>query len=208
MFSRSVKATSSERARALPGDELIPEAMGSLTHAITISRPRAEVWPWLAQMGAGSRAGWYSYDLLDNGGRRSAERILPELQNLPIGTLFPALPGFTEGFHLLQCEPGHHLVLGFRGAPEGAPITTWSFLLEETNQGCTRLIVRARAAHSRNSHRQPWWGGKRIIRLTHFIMQRKQLLGIARRVEESAPETKGNGRGREFEPSIDRPMAS
>ena len=31
-------------------------------------------------MGAGSRAGWYSYDLLDNGRRPSATRLVPELQ--------------------------------------------------------------------------------------------------------------------------------
>jgi hypothetical protein len=37
------------------------------------------VWPWLAQMGAGSRAGWYSYDVLDNRRRSSATRIIPAL---------------------------------------------------------------------------------------------------------------------------------
>ena len=57
MFYRSVRATRPERTRDLPGDQLIPEPIGSLTHAITIPCPRREVWPWLAQMGAGSRAG-------------------------------------------------------------------------------------------------------------------------------------------------------
>ena len=48
------------------GDNLIAEPLVSLTHAITIDRPARNVWPWLSQMGAGSRAGWYSYDVLDN----------------------------------------------------------------------------------------------------------------------------------------------
>jgi hypothetical protein len=68
-WARSVRATPQERTRALPGDELIENPIGSLHHAITIRRARHEVWPWLAQMGASSRAGWYSHDFLDNGRR-------------------------------------------------------------------------------------------------------------------------------------------
>jgi hypothetical protein len=45
----------------LPGDDLIQEPIGTLSHAITIRQPARDVWPWLAQMGAGSRAGWYSW---------------------------------------------------------------------------------------------------------------------------------------------------
>ena len=41
MFYRSVRATRLERTRDLPGDQLIPEPIGSLTHAITIAVPSA-----------------------------------------------------------------------------------------------------------------------------------------------------------------------
>jgi hypothetical protein len=78
MIHRSVSASLLERTRALPGDEVIPAPIGSHTHAITIHRSPRDVWPWLAQMGAGRRAGWYSYDLLDNGRQPSAGRIVPE----------------------------------------------------------------------------------------------------------------------------------
>jgi hypothetical protein len=93
MWRRSVRATDLERRCGPPGDELIPEPIATLTHAITIRRPAREVWPWLVQMGAGSRAGWYSYDIIDNARRESASRIVPELQHVAAGTLFPALPG-------------------------------------------------------------------------------------------------------------------
>ncbi len=72
----SIQATAREHLLAMPGDEMIRHAAGSLTHAITVHCSRRELWPWLIQMGA-DRAGWYSYDVLDNGGRRSAEQILP-----------------------------------------------------------------------------------------------------------------------------------
>jgi hypothetical protein len=52
---RSGRATTQERTRTLPGDERIPAALDTLTHAVTIRRPSRDVWPWLVQMGAGTR---------------------------------------------------------------------------------------------------------------------------------------------------------
>jgi hypothetical protein len=50
--------------------------------------------------------------------------------------------------------------------------------------GATRLIVRARAGAGYQFHSMPWWLAKRIVPFGHFVMQRKQLLGIARRAEQ------------------------
>jgi hypothetical protein len=133
-------------------------------------------------MGAGTRAGWYSYDRLDNGGQPSASRIVPELQQLAVGMTFPALPGRTDGFTLLSFEPDRSLVLGWL-APDGAPAVTWAFLLEEAGAGTTRLIVRARGGPDYRFHGLPPSLGGPMIALVHFVMQRKQLLGIARRAE-------------------------
>jgi hypothetical protein len=73
---------------------------------------------------------------------------------------FPALPGTSDGFTLLGFEPESFLLLGWM-SPNGTPITTWAFVLDE-------------AAH--NSARP-------LVRLMHFIMERKQLIGIATRAE-------------------------
>jgi len=98
---RSVRTTREEQTRALPGDERIPDAIDTLTHGVTIQRPPRDVWPWLVQMGAGRRAGWYSYDWLDNARQPSATRVVPELQHPTVGTVFPALPTTTDAFVLL-----------------------------------------------------------------------------------------------------------
>ena len=179
---RSVRASRSERARALPGDDLIAEPLGTLTHAITIQAGRAAIWPWLAQMGAGSRAGWYSYDALDNGRRPSATRLVPELQSITIGTLFPALPDATDAFKVLDIEPDAWLILGWP-MPAGAPAVTWAFVLERRPGNTTRLIVRARAGQTYRFHGLPRGVSMLLIRAVHFAMQRRQLLGIARRAE-------------------------
>jgi hypothetical protein len=179
--SMQVRATPDERGRPLAGDDLIPQSVGSVNHAITIRRPPRAVWPWLAQMGAG-RAGWYSYDIIDNGGHRSAEHILRDLQDIYVGTVFPALPGAKDVFVISQCEPEHSLVLSWR-LPNGQYQTTWVFSLEQPQPGQTRLIVRGRVASGYRPYGLPEWLARPAGRLAHFIMQRKQLLGIARRAE-------------------------
>lgn len=182
----SVRADPAERRRPLPGDELIPTPLGSLTHAITIARAPHAVWPWLIQMGAG-RAGWYSYDALDNGRQPSATRVVPELQRIAVGTVFPALPGVTDGFTVLAFDAPRWLTLGWPG-PDGAPLVTWSFTLEARGVNSTRLIVRARGARGYRFHGLPPSVSAPLVRFVHFVMERKQLLGIARRVEAfSAP---------------------
>ena len=194
MRRRSVRATSGERTRTLPGDELIADAIGTLTHATTVRCPRAEVWPWLVQMGAGTRAGWYSYDIIDNGRQRSAERIVPGLQNVEVGTLFPARPGETGGFRVLQLKPERHLVLGWVPAATAAPIVTWAFVLDEIDEATSRLITRARGGRGYPFYGLPPALGMPLIRLAHFVMERKQLLGIARRAESARAKRPGIGR--------------
>jgi hypothetical protein len=180
---RSVHARHDERTRPLPGDEIVTHVAGSLTHAVTIRRPGHEVWPWLVQMGAG-RAGWYSYDVVDNGGHRSAERIVPELQHPAVGDIFPALPGEKKGFTLLRCEAERYLVLGWCASPDASPIMTWAFVLEEAASGTTRLIVRARVGEDyQPPFHLPSWTMTSLVPAGHYLMQRRQLLGIARRAE-------------------------
>ncbi|AMY07937.1 hypothetical protein LuPra_01121 [Luteitalea pratensis] len=182
---RSVRATMDERARALPGDERIAQAIDTLTHGVTIGRAPRDVWPWLVQMGAGSRGGWYSYDWLDNGRQPSVRRIVPALQHPAVGALFPALPGMTEGFTLLAIEPERALTLGWL-APDGTLDVTWTFVLDEIAPGLTRLLVRVRGGPGYRFHGLPLLLTRLVVRVVHFIMQRKQLLGLASRAEGDA----------------------
>lgn len=174
---RRVRATRAERDCPFPGDDRIPKPVGSVTHAVTIRCSLEELWPWLAQMGAG-RAGWYSYDLLDNGGQRSAECILPELQSISVGTLFPALPGAADGFFVLMCEPLRFLVLG-ASPRNGVHAATWAFVVKELEPNEVRLIARVRVNAGYRLHGLPLG----LVKLVHYIMQRKQLLEITRRAE-------------------------
>jgi hypothetical protein len=51
--------TSDELSRSWPGDELVPNACGDATHAITINASASQIWPWIVQIGQ-DRAGFYA----------------------------------------------------------------------------------------------------------------------------------------------------
>jgi hypothetical protein len=72
----------------MPGDGVVARAQFTATRAITIDVPPEDVWPWIVQVGY-HRAGFYTYDLIDNGCQRSAERILAEYQQPALGDLMP-----------------------------------------------------------------------------------------------------------------------
>ena len=84
-------ATEEEVRRPYPGIELVPGGSRGATMAVTIDAPPSQVWPWLVQMGC-DRAGWYSWDRLDNGGVPSSEHMHPEWQKLSVGDHLASTP--------------------------------------------------------------------------------------------------------------------
>jgi hypothetical protein len=85
-------ATEEEVARDYSGAELVPGGTRGATMAATIEVPPSQVWPWLIQMGC-DRAGWYSWDRLDNAGVSSADLIHPEWQQIAVGDHLLSRPG-------------------------------------------------------------------------------------------------------------------
>jgi hypothetical protein len=169
-------ATAEEAAGRLPGDELLEDADGVATRAITIDAPRSAVWPWIAQMGPSPRGGAYTYDWVENIlglDMHSADRVLPEYQLPQVGE------GFGYGANEMSfkiVEPEH--VLATQSADGN---WVWTFVLEEQD-GQTRLI-------SRNRFRLPTLKDKvGMIPMEpgSLLMERKMLLGIKQRAERLA----------------------
>jgi hypothetical protein len=78
-------ATDDELRRPFPGADIIDHGTRSATNAVTIDAPPSAVWPWLVQMGV-DRAGWYSWDRLDNFGRHSSQGSILSGRRSPSGT--------------------------------------------------------------------------------------------------------------------------
>src|SRR5687767_11731747 len=119
------------------------------------------------------RAGWYSYDRLDNAGVPSARELLPGLQELRVGDVLPATPEGDDGFVVQRLEPPRVLVLGGlydlerkRQVRAGEPRpeqfweVSWAFVLEPLDARTTRLLVRGRVdfAPERVQRRALWMG--------------------------------------------------
>lgn len=174
-------ATPAELTRHLPGDEYVPHPCGGYTQAISIKAPADLVWSWLVQIGQ-DKGGFYSYELLENMvgcNIHNADCILAEYQDAKVGDnliLHPKAPPVP----LIAIEPGRALVYG--GNPDENTSTTWTFFIDE-KEGLTRLITRWVFQYKPgviNKLIYNWF-----LEPVAAIMQRKMLLGIKQRAEQT-----------------------
>jgi hypothetical protein len=173
-------AEEKEDQLGLPGAELLEGARIGTTQALTMRATPEQIWPWLIQMGEG-RGGFYSYQWVENlfGCRiKNADHVIPELQNLHSGDSVSLSPK-THPLKVTRLEPGRVLAL------EG-----WIFFLKPIHENQTRLVVRTYVM-PRASHEGFAAQCSRLLThsvffdLAHFLMGRKQLLEIKKRVETS-----------------------
>ena len=180
---------------ALPGDEIISAPNRVSTRSVVISAEPSEVWPWLVQIGHG-RGGLYSYDCVENlvGCQIvSADHIDAEYQSLETGDLVRMGPDRYPTFRVVEVEARHHLVLVSADPRTGASTitpdnefgATWQWMLQ-SEDGVTRLTSRQRLAYPA-AQLPMWW----LVQPVAFVMERKMLLGIKHRAEDSA--TGGSG---------------
>ena len=172
-------ATDEEVARAMPGDEIVARPVFNATRAVTVNARPEEIWPWLVQIGFG-RAGWYSYDILDNLGRHSSEQILPEYQVLEPGDLIPLGPGEDSGLFVKEIRSNEGMIWWERKRQS----TSWAWGLYPIDGEQTRLITRVRNDYRKGLSN--FMFGILLIEPVDFPMMRKCMLGIKHRAEQSA----------------------
>jgi hypothetical protein len=162
MLGQNWHATPSERAATLPCDALVTGACIQADRAITINATPANVFSWLCQL----RVAPYSYDILDNFGRRSPRRRTPDLVQLEIGQRFMAL------FTLQSFVGGEQITLRTKRVA-----VTYAV---QPRDGGARL-------HARVLFEGPSVIG-RVAALGDLVMMRKQLLTLKSLAEREARE--------------------
>jgi len=190
-------ATDEELAGPYPGAELVPGGRRHGAMAVTIGTPPDQVWPWLVQMGW-DRAGWYSWDRLDNAGRPSAREVHSEWQDLAVGDQlkFWTPGGVTDAYKVAVLEPNRFLgLLGYsdllgrtldlkQPRPSAYMEGLWGFLLNELPDGRTRLVISGYATL------RPQWLERFIVDWLYipsvWIMQARMLAVLKRNIERTA----------------------
>ena len=190
-------ATDAEVEGDYPAANVIPAGRRGATMATTIDALPSAVWPWLVQMGC-DRAGWYSWDRLDNGGKPSSDRIHPEWQEISLGDRMASLPDGSAWFEVAALERerflGLRATLDLRGrplAPDGPKPriytdSLWCFLLSELPGGRTRLVI----SGYDGSAPRPLHAVLNFLlwEPAHWIMQTRQWSNLRRRVEAAPAE--------------------
>ncbi|HEU4579472.1 MAG TPA: hypothetical protein VFS67_14525 [Polyangiaceae bacterium] len=189
----STWGASAEEQRARPEVAVSRGLQLQEVRTVPVQAPAEQVFPWLAQLGQ-DRAGFYSYDLLENlvGCRMPRiERLDPSLQHWSIGDRLWMYPqdelGGAGYARLVEYRPGSALVFETRapGAGADAPASgLWSLEVRATGPGSSRLI-----ASSFGSSPTSLLGAvfnRAVFEPMHFAMERRMLKGIAG-LAEGAP---------------------
>jgi hypothetical protein len=145
-----------------PCDEFVATPAVRAWRGVSVAAPAEEVWLWVAQV----RIAPYSYDWIDNRGRRSPRELagLPEPR---AGEQFTTVAGHPLG-RILSVETGKQLTGTIMGA-------YMSYVLVPQDRDATRLLLKVVMETSR----------PRALGLTigDLIMARRQLLNLKRLAE-------------------------
>ena len=154
--------TEDETLRSYPCDDFVASPTLQAWRGVSVRAPAEAVWPWVAQV----RLAPYSYDWLDNRGRRSPRELagLPEPR---AGERFTTAGGRQAG-RIVSVEPGRQLTATIMGA-------FMSYVLVPADQDVTRLLLKVVARTSRLAARG--------LSVGDLIMARRQLLNLRQLAE-------------------------
>jgi hypothetical protein len=144
--------------------------------AVDVDAPPGVVYRWLCQL----RVAPYSYDILDNVGRRSPRTLTPGLEQLSTGQRFLMI------YELADFEPGHHLTVVSKHLEGVFGRQAVTYQVTPRADGGSRLVVKRSLRPPRGPHGP-------MIRLNlpfmDFVMTRKQLRTIKKLAERDAGGT-------------------
>jgi len=164
-------STASERAEHFPCDDLIDGARTELFRAVDVGAPAAVAFRWVCQL----RVAPYSYDLLDNLGRRSPRELTPGLDELAVGQRVMSI------FRLVSFEAGRSITIDARTALFGYLAVTYR--VDAVDDGRSRIVAKLVVTPRRGCVA---WVMDRVLPAGDLVMMRKQLLTLKRLAERDA----------------------
>ena len=162
MISDRWGVSDSEVARSYPCDEFVVPPAWQAWRGVGVAAPAAAVWPWVGQV----RLAPYSYDWIDNRGRRSP-RELVGLAEPRVGESFTSVGGRALG-RIVSVETGKQLTGTIMGA-------FMSYVLVPEERDSTRLLLKVVMRTTRVKALG--------LSVGDLVMARRQLLNLKRLAE-------------------------
>ena len=155
-------STTQERDAPYPCDKLV-DSPHVLFRAVDVDAASGLVFRWLCQL----RRAPYSYDWLDNGGRRSPRQLTDGLDALATGQRFMTI------FGLVGFEEGRSITLDSTTALFGRVAVTYRVVPVDSSR--SRLVVKLIFSGGRGLR---GWVVRRFLPAGDLLMMRKQLLTL------------------------------
>ncbi len=167
-------ATEAEVAERYPCDELGFAHDAVFHRAIDVDAPAALAYRWLCQL----RAAPYSYDLVDNFGRRSPPELIPGLERLAVGQRAMVI------FEIAGFGPNElTLRLAFRPAVAVMGDFAGTYRVRPLGPSRTRIVVRILVRYPGGPYGRFM---RRAMPWLDLVMFRKQLITLKRYAERDA----------------------
>lgn len=169
--------TETERAAPYPCDSLIAEPHQVCHRAIDVDAPAPLVWRWFCQL----RVAPYSYDWIDNWGRRSPRELTPGLDELEVGQRAVAI------FEIAGFERDRSLTLHAERSVFGQ--LALSYCVTPTGDDRSRITVKLMV-------RYPHLSGilRHVPPVGDLVMMRKQLRTLKKLAERDHARSRPVGR--------------
>ena len=155
-------STTEERLQSFPCDALVAAPNVALFRALDIDAAASVVFRWLCQL----RVAPYSYDWIDNRGRRSPQTLTPNLEHIEVGQRFMI-------FRLAHFEAGRSITLSADHAIFGRIALTYR-VTPRDDEAC-RLVVKLLVAYRSGPI---GWLMAGILPAGDLVMMRRQLLNL------------------------------
>jgi hypothetical protein len=162
--------TAAERAERFPCDRLLADPDCAMFRAVDVAAPASTTFRWLCQL----RTAPYSYDKLDNFGRRSPQALTPGLERLAPGQRFQTI------FELVEFEPGRSLTMVSSGRVFGRVACTYR--ADPAGESRSRIVVKVTADYPAGLHRPLM---RFVLPPGDLLMMRRQLLNLKRLAERT-----------------------
>jgi hypothetical protein len=159
--ARTWGSTQAERDSSFACDRHLSRLDDCYLRAIDVDAPTAILFRWLCQL----RVAPYSYDWIDNFGRRSPRELIPGLDDLAIGQRVMGI------FKLVEFERDRHLTVLTR-PPARLTQVAVTYRLDPVDDGRCRLVVKLALRYA-GGRATAWLFGRLWPWLELFMMQRQ-----------------------------------